>query len=448
VNLLATGFGATLVAGILLLGSGPIAFRGCDSDEPPEAPLPLVDAGGCTTDAECVDACRDSRCVSGVCVTVGPVVDGDGDGHAPRPCGDDCDDSNPAVFGGATEQCDGQDNDCDGTIDEDAPRLDATYTIAATGGANAVVVRWDDRFMVTQVTSSAIFGLPVELDGTVGVPVEIMRLSMGSRFETMAAASNGSETLFLAVTDLGAVLYVILEPAEGLPRRIEGPATMDTPSDIKTVEVMPFLEGWAIGYDATTTSGPRRLVTTDPMVAPTIAVPISSAGAGETSFGLATDGTHLVVSDDVGNVHFFLPNGTAVATHHVEGLSARRALASWDAAVVTAVPDAFDVNLAFVRVDSGVGTTLPAPSGEPGDQLWLSSIGGFALVSRSGSFGASVQALRGDLSTFEGSPFLVGRTGARQTRFTVAETPSAIGFLASFSDDNVSLGLLKGCAVD
>jgi hypothetical protein len=43
-------------------------------------------------------------------------VDGDGDGMTPF-CGD-CDDSLATVYDGATEACDGIDNDCDGTIDE------------------------------------------------------------------------------------------------------------------------------------------------------------------------------------------------------------------------------------------------------------------------------------------------------------------------------------------
>ena len=43
------------------------------------------------------------------------AVDGDGDGFL----ADDCDDSNPLVNSGATEICDGIDNDCDGEVDED-----------------------------------------------------------------------------------------------------------------------------------------------------------------------------------------------------------------------------------------------------------------------------------------------------------------------------------------
>ena len=48
--------------------------------------------------------------------TANPADDQDGDGY---PAADDCDDGNAAINPGATEVCDGVDNDCDGEIDED-----------------------------------------------------------------------------------------------------------------------------------------------------------------------------------------------------------------------------------------------------------------------------------------------------------------------------------------
>ena len=50
----------------------------------------------------------------------GAGVDADNDGFEAMPEGDDCDDSDPAVNPFAEESCNGQDEDCDGVIDEDS----------------------------------------------------------------------------------------------------------------------------------------------------------------------------------------------------------------------------------------------------------------------------------------------------------------------------------------
>jgi len=51
----------------------------------------------------------------------GDLEDDDGDGFIDAACegGMDCDDRNPEIAGGFPEICDGRDNDCDGTVDED-----------------------------------------------------------------------------------------------------------------------------------------------------------------------------------------------------------------------------------------------------------------------------------------------------------------------------------------
>ena len=47
------------------------------------------------------------------------AADLDGDGYAGGACGgDDCDDDDPAVYPGAEEECNGEDDDCDGEVDE------------------------------------------------------------------------------------------------------------------------------------------------------------------------------------------------------------------------------------------------------------------------------------------------------------------------------------------
>ncbi len=110
--------------------------------EPFDAAPPPPD---CKRDADCDDllycngpeTCVDTRCAAGVspCPAGDPCtmgacdeptdgcslvpLDADLDGHQPLACaGDDCDDSNAAVYENALEVCDYLDNDCHGEVDE------------------------------------------------------------------------------------------------------------------------------------------------------------------------------------------------------------------------------------------------------------------------------------------------------------------------------------------
>lgn len=84
-------------------------------------------------DTFAVEALFDQRC-----------PDGDGDGVAS--CDGDCDDANAAIYPGAAEVCDGEDDDCDGVIDNaDTLRVDlgvlpTAYDGAWYAGGNAFTV--------------------------------------------------------------------------------------------------------------------------------------------------------------------------------------------------------------------------------------------------------------------------------------------------------------------
>ncbi len=93
----------------------------------------------CATDTDCrdMDPCTTrERCDSAARVCLFDVLDGDGDHFPPRSCGGgDCDDSMSTVNPGASEACNGRDDNCDGRIDEQPLGRECTAGETCRGGS-------------------------------------------------------------------------------------------------------------------------------------------------------------------------------------------------------------------------------------------------------------------------------------------------------------------------
>jgi hypothetical protein len=118
-----------------LRGGDPLCELDTDCDQTVLCLPQVCEKGVCLIKPlECpsTSVCAPEACnpATGQCEAFSITEDLDGDGfNGPRPgyspgdedaCGDDCDDTSPLARPGAEEVCDGVDNDCDGTADNDA----------------------------------------------------------------------------------------------------------------------------------------------------------------------------------------------------------------------------------------------------------------------------------------------------------------------------------------
>jgi hypothetical protein len=77
--------------------------------------------GACASATDCMrpDTCATVTCNAATASCVYAVIDSDHDNHPPVVCGgDDCNDASAAIHPGASETCNGLDDDCDAIVDE------------------------------------------------------------------------------------------------------------------------------------------------------------------------------------------------------------------------------------------------------------------------------------------------------------------------------------------
>jgi hypothetical protein len=172
----------------------------------------------CSSHAACVkDTCDES---THACThTVIGQNDGDGDGHLAIACGgDDCDDTDPNVFLGHAELCDGKDNDCNGEVDDHAllargPVVSSASVGNGWGGA-AKLGASDILYSIPQPCNTCGGTLSAELvssSGTIGMPATVGG-SVGNQISPIVPTSGPASSLTIW-TSGGSVATALVSPA-------------------------------------------------------------------------------------------------------------------------------------------------------------------------------------------------------------------------------------------
>jgi len=127
-------------------------------------------------------------------------VDGDGDGY---PAGVDCDDTDPKVHPGATEVCNGKDDNCDGRVDEEPAaaaagdegnRCTADACVHGACTHTDISATCDDGDLCTTDTCDPVLGCvhtPISCDDGISCTLDLCDPAVGCRNEPTSDCPDG-----------------------------------------------------------------------------------------------------------------------------------------------------------------------------------------------------------------------------------------------------------------